>query len=243
MAGGVSRQQVGQWTALVVDTVDCIAAANKAFSKVHGSEDRRAFLDCVEVPALSFADYTTQLSTLGRDGVWPLALILADRYCRAADVVFNPHAIHRLMLTAYSIACKLCYDLRGLCHPIAKRGCVSPEDLRFMEMAFLALIDWHLFVGPDVLAAVLGHLPEIADRARTLDGGGEPHHLIPDEFLCPRAPKAPAPPPGAPPQQSRPQRSRSPQPRSPPDGRAPQEPRCTARIAEARDFAAAEGGK
>eukprot|EP01062_Namystynia_karyoxenos_P004075 TRINITY_DN11442_c0_g1_i4.p1 TRINITY_DN11442_c0_g1~~TRINITY_DN11442_c0_g1_i4.p1 ORF type:complete len:250 (+),score=87.70 TRINITY_DN11442_c0_g1_i4:55-804(+) len=174
--------------ARVCAIVENVAAANEAHSKVHHSRDPRAFFDCIEVPALTFTDYAAQLTPLKFDAVWPLALILADRLCRKADCTFNPHQVHRLMLTAYCIACKQCYDLRGLSRPIANRGSVSLQDLNRMERTFLSCCDWEVTVTPEEYYNVvdnIGHLQAAAESAARRPGA--PVHLIPDVLAA--APK------------------------------------------------------
>eukprot|EP01062_Namystynia_karyoxenos_P004072 TRINITY_DN11442_c0_g1_i1.p1 TRINITY_DN11442_c0_g1~~TRINITY_DN11442_c0_g1_i1.p1 ORF type:complete len:263 (+),score=92.47 TRINITY_DN11442_c0_g1_i1:55-843(+) len=171
--------------ARVCAIVENVAAANEAHSKVHHSRDPRAFFDCIEVPALTFTDYAAQLTPLKFDAVWPLALILADRLCRKADCTFNPHQVHRLMLTAYCIACKLSYDLRGLSCPTAYRGSVGLEDLHRMERTFLSCCDWEVTVTPEEYYNVVDNIEQLQAAAESAaQRPGAPVHLIPDDFAA-----------------------------------------------------------
>eukprot|EP01062_Namystynia_karyoxenos_P004076 TRINITY_DN11442_c0_g1_i5.p1 TRINITY_DN11442_c0_g1~~TRINITY_DN11442_c0_g1_i5.p1 ORF type:complete len:279 (+),score=97.17 TRINITY_DN11442_c0_g1_i5:71-838(+) len=235
-------------TASVCRIVENVAAANEAhYCKVHESNDPRAFFDCVEVPALSFTNYVAQLTPLKRNDVWPLALILADRLCRKADCTFNPHQVHRLMLTAYCIACKLCYDLRGLCQPIAYRGSVGMDDLHRMERTFLICCDWEVTVTAEEYYKVVDNIEMIeAASATAAQCPGSPAGLLPDSIVMhgrslstPRCgaeePKVLAP---SPPARGG---STSPRPQSQeqcPTSCSPMErPRCSERIDRAKEFA------
>eukprot|EP01062_Namystynia_karyoxenos_P062865 TRINITY_DN55722_c0_g1_i1.p1 TRINITY_DN55722_c0_g1~~TRINITY_DN55722_c0_g1_i1.p1 ORF type:complete len:254 (+),score=47.39 TRINITY_DN55722_c0_g1_i1:81-842(+) len=173
--------QVERNTAKVVAIVERTATANEAHNIVHPSDDDRAFFDCVDVPGLSFGDYVRQLAVLKRDDVWPSALIFASRYCAKADVPFNVHAMHRLMLTAYTVACKLYYDLHGLSRPAAFYGSVGLQDLHRMERAFLQLIDWDLYISAEEYAAVADNLAQHEENARcAMNAPGDPYPLIAD---------------------------------------------------------------
>eukprot|EP01062_Namystynia_karyoxenos_P010955 TRINITY_DN1391_c0_g1_i2.p1 TRINITY_DN1391_c0_g1~~TRINITY_DN1391_c0_g1_i2.p1 ORF type:complete len:250 (+),score=73.79 TRINITY_DN1391_c0_g1_i2:98-847(+) len=185
MANLPSQSQITQHSAQVAAIFDAVCTANKALGSVHDGNDRRSYFDCIEVPDLSIKTYMMQLKTMRREAVWPVALILADRYCRMADVPFNPHAMHRLVLVAFVVACKLCYDLCGTSGTTAPRGCVCLEDLNAMERQFLLIIDWNCHVTAAEFAAVIDQLDNIEAAAQhaAQNPTGKPVDLIPGPLV------------------------------------------------------------
>ena len=140
----------------------------------------------VRVPSVSIHDYLFRVARyfLCSPECFVMALIYIDRIMKKhQDFVICKLNIHRLIVTSMMLAVKFFDDVYYSNAYYAKVGGVKGPEMNVLEIHFLRLIDWHLFVSPEefdlyktnVLVAVSGSptaaalaedLP-LARRART----------------------------------------------------------------------------
>eukprot|EP01062_Namystynia_karyoxenos_P026220 TRINITY_DN20442_c0_g1_i1.p1 TRINITY_DN20442_c0_g1~~TRINITY_DN20442_c0_g1_i1.p1 ORF type:complete len:322 (+),score=62.02 TRINITY_DN20442_c0_g1_i1:81-1046(+) len=92
--------------------------------------------------------YMQQLELAAGGKVWPMCLILMDELSREAVIPVTKRTVHRLLVTAYSIALKMSVDKAGLSRTVALAAGLEVRDLIAMENTFLEILDWRVIVNP-----------------------------------------------------------------------------------------------
>ena len=121
----------------------------------------------VRVPSVSIHDYLFRISRyfLCSPECFVMSLIYIDRIMKKQQgFVISKLNIHRLIVTSMMLAVKFFDDVYYSNAYYAKVGGVKAPEMNLLELHFLRLIDWHLFVSPEefelyktnVLVAVSG---------------------------------------------------------------------------------------
>ena len=121
----------------------------------------------VRVPSVSINDYLFRIARyfLCSPECFVIALVYIDRVMKKhGDFVICKLNIHRLVVTSMMLAVKFFDDVYYSNAYYAKVGGVKGPEMNLLELHFLKLIDWHLFVSPEefdlyktnVLVAVSG---------------------------------------------------------------------------------------
>lgn len=121
----------------------------------------------VRVPSVSIHDYLFRIARyfLCSPECFVIALVYIDRVMKKQpDLTVCKLNIHRLIVTSMMLAVKFFDDVYYSNAYYAKVGGVKGNEMNVLELHFLRLIDWQLFVSPEefdlyktnVLVAVAG---------------------------------------------------------------------------------------
>lgn len=121
----------------------------------------------VRAPSVSIHDYLFRISRyfLCSPECFVMSLVYIDRIMKKRqDFVISKLNIHRLIVTSVMLAVKFFDDVYYSNAYYGKVGGVKGPEMNVLEVHFLRLIDWHLFVSPEefdlyktnVLVAVSG---------------------------------------------------------------------------------------
>jgi len=124
----------------------------------------------VREPSVSIHDYLFRISRyfLCSPECFVMSLVYIDRIMKKqSDFVISKLNIHRLIVTSMMLAVKFFDDTYYSNAYYAKVGGVKAPEMNVLEVHFLRLIDWHLYVSPEefdlyktnVLIAVSGSVP------------------------------------------------------------------------------------
>ena len=124
----------------------------------------------VREPSVSIHDYLFRISRyfLCSPECFVMSLVYIDRIMKKqSDFVISKLNIHRLIVTSMMLAVKFFDDTYYSNAYYAKVGGVKAPEMNVLEVHFLRLIDWHLYVSPEefdlyktnVLVAVSGSAP------------------------------------------------------------------------------------
>ena len=134
----------------------------------------------VREPSVSIHDYLFRISRyfLCSPECFVMSLVYIDRIMKKqSDFVISKLNIHRLIVTSMMLAVKFFDDTYYSNAYYAKVGGVKAPEMNVLEVHFLRLIDWHLYVSPEefdlyktnVLIAVSGSVPSHAPPALPID--------------------------------------------------------------------------
>ena len=100
------------------------------------------------IPVMTIKDYLLRLSqyTKINESTLIIILIYIDRICKINNFQLNFKNIYKLIISSMIIAIKYNEDTFYSTQVYAKLGGVSPQELNFLEMQFLILIKFSLFV-------------------------------------------------------------------------------------------------
>ena len=132
----------------------------------------------VREPSVSIHDYLFRISRyfLCSPECFVMSLVYIDRIMKKqSDFVISKLNIHRLIVTSMMLAVKFFDDTYYSNAYYAKVGGVKAPEMNILEVHFLRLIDWHLYVSPEefdlyktnVLIAVSGSAPPVTTGQET----------------------------------------------------------------------------
>ena len=132
----------------------------------------------VREPSVSIHDYLFRISRyfLCSPECFVMSLVYIDRIMKKqSDFVISKLNIHRLIVTSMMLAVKFFDDTYYSNAYYAKVGGVKAPEMNVLEVHFLRLIDWHLYVSPEefdlyktnVLIAVSGSIPPLTTNNNT----------------------------------------------------------------------------
>ena len=138
--------------AAIVKEIVTMFVQVKDFHNPHPRWNSTVF-HCTEVPTISIEDYVDRFVMHvpgvrpNQDVIFILAVIYLTRLERAqqCNILCN-YSAHKLILAAISVAIKFILDEVPVASCIAAAGGVSVEELSLVEMQFLRLIRFDLFV-------------------------------------------------------------------------------------------------
>ena len=128
----------------------------------------------VRVPSVSIHDYLFRIARyfLCSPECFVISLVYIDRVMKKhSEFAICKLNIHRLIVTSMMLSVKFFDDVYYSNAYYAKVGGVKGSEMNLLEIHFLKLIDWHLFVSPEefdlyksnVLVAVSGTPPSVGD--------------------------------------------------------------------------------
>eukprot|EP01065_Artemidia_motanka_P027899 TRINITY_DN33097_c0_g1_i1.p1 TRINITY_DN33097_c0_g1~~TRINITY_DN33097_c0_g1_i1.p1 ORF type:complete len:280 (+),score=11.33 TRINITY_DN33097_c0_g1_i1:60-899(+) len=123
-----------------------------------------ACFECVVPPQVSLSFFIQRLSPMAPHQLWTPVLVLVDRFLRRTGCRLHRGNVHRLVLTAFAIAAKTCFDCTNANVAVSKAGGTSPSDLLRMEIAFLRLVDWDVVIQPSTFRLVEGSIADMLER-------------------------------------------------------------------------------
>jgi len=159
--------------------VSSLACVLTHLVSLRSSDDQQAcgepltVFHAVRVPSVSIHDYLFRIARyfLCSPECFVMALVYIDRIMKKQnDFVISKLNIHRLIVTSMMLAVKFFDDTYYSNAYYAKVGGVKAQEMNVLEVHFLRLIDWHLFVSPEefelyktnVLIAVSGNSSPVA---------------------------------------------------------------------------------
>eukprot|EP01063_Lacrimia_lanifica_P031408 TRINITY_DN5168_c0_g1_i4.p2 TRINITY_DN5168_c0_g1~~TRINITY_DN5168_c0_g1_i4.p2 ORF type:complete len:226 (+),score=68.22 TRINITY_DN5168_c0_g1_i4:65-742(+) len=156
-----------------------VAKGDHKLKGARPTDDDSLMYNGVEPAPVSVQDYLIRLFKYGlaTPEVYVHMVVYMGRFRSRTSIEFHSYNIHRLMLTAFTIAAKLRDDVYYSNKYYAKIGGIAVDDLNRMEHAFLTHCNWELFVSEEEHAMFTDALMD-AQRA--------PSHT-------PTTPKAPLP--------------------------------------------------
>ena len=100
------------------------------------------------IPSISIKDYLIRIKNYSKveKSTLILALILIDHPCKNADLMVTYYNIHRLLFGAILVAIKFNEDKNYENSFYAEIAGVKPKELKLIELEFLELIQFKLFV-------------------------------------------------------------------------------------------------
>ena len=109
--------------------------------------------DSMQVPGISVKDYLERINNYSEcsDSCFVLAFIYIDRILQAnPGFVVTKRNIHRLILSAVTLAIKYSDDLYASNATYAKIGGISLEELNLLEAYTLMLLCYNLYVDAEL---------------------------------------------------------------------------------------------
>ena len=164
----------GDYSAAFVSSLACVLS--HLVSLPSQGEEKYTRFHAVKVPAISILDYLRRLQKYFACSAecFVLSLVYIDRIIKDhPDFVVSQYNVHRLVVTAVMLAAKFFDDLYYSNAYYAKVGGVKTSELNLLEVTFLKMVDWHLFVTLEefeqykshVLMAVAG--PTVASPSQS----------------------------------------------------------------------------
>jgi len=126
----------------------------------------------VKIPKISLRDYIARLRTYMKcsDECFVLALIYVKRLkSRVEDFRIDLLSVHRLLLTGLTLATKFCEDEYSKNSYSAIVGGVSNKELNQLELMFLTLLDFKLYVSKDYYSEYRKSLIKNYEEGESLD--------------------------------------------------------------------------
>ena len=102
-------------------------------------------------PSVSIYDYMQRIRKYSECSTEAFihALIYIDRLIRNTNIVVNSYNIHRILITSVMVASKYFDDFYYSNEHYSKIGGVSLKEINSLEVTFLSLIHYSLYVSPD----------------------------------------------------------------------------------------------
>ena len=126
------------------------------------------------VPGMPIETYLAAIRRVGTrynlpdaSQIWETTFILLLRLSKKNSTCLTPHTIHRLVLTAFTVAMKLTGEKHISNASVAAACGVSLANLNEMERALLELLNWELCVSREEYVAVIGEEHFVATFVRT----------------------------------------------------------------------------
>eukprot|EP01062_Namystynia_karyoxenos_P024191 TRINITY_DN19401_c3_g1_i1.p1 TRINITY_DN19401_c3_g1~~TRINITY_DN19401_c3_g1_i1.p1 ORF type:complete len:308 (+),score=57.90 TRINITY_DN19401_c3_g1_i1:89-925(+) len=162
-----------------------VCITNKSWVILADVSNNISCFDSDSPAGISVADFMRQVEWAVGGDLWPQCLILIDQLSRVTGHPVTDVNVHRLLLTACSIALKQNADGTGVSLALAEAGGIDVADLVMMERVFLGLLDWRVAVGPAAHQVLcVNHLRVRATARMAAQGPHDrPITLIPDAIL------------------------------------------------------------
>eukprot|EP00658_Telonema_sp_P-2_P077810 TRINITY_DN7130_c0_g1_i1.p1 TRINITY_DN7130_c0_g1~~TRINITY_DN7130_c0_g1_i1.p1 ORF type:complete len:221 (-),score=52.65 TRINITY_DN7130_c0_g1_i1:563-1225(-) len=145
-------------TALIGDWITQLVKAQEEFN----DSQVVSYFHAQSVPGITIKDYLNRIDTYSNysKGVIVAAMVYMARVLRAhPEIPVIGRTIHRLIITAVLVAAKFTDDVHLNNAAFAQIGGVSVSELARLEVHFLSLIDFHLFISEEeYCAASQGYL-------------------------------------------------------------------------------------
>lgn len=108
-----------------------------------------------ELPGISILAYLERIAEYSKcsPSCFVIALIYIDRLLRAQDVVLTYFNVHRIVITSVLLAAKSCDDEYYNNAYYARLGGISIHEMNLLELEFIQLVNFSLFVTPNTFFA------------------------------------------------------------------------------------------
>ena len=118
-----------------------------------------------EVPEISVLDYLYRIQNISdaEENTFILALIYIDKICETASIVLSENNIHRILFMSILTAIKYNEDMYYDNEYYAKIAGISSKELKNMELEYLKLIKFELYVIKSKFDKYKNYFNEIKD--------------------------------------------------------------------------------
>mmetsp|Transcript_88880 Transcript_88880/g.248773 ORF Transcript_88880/g.248773 Transcript_88880/m.248773 type:complete len:282 (+) Transcript_88880:86-931(+) len=148
-------ERIGQ-QGLITTLADVLTSLTLLGAQAH----RATVFHCANVPRISIKDYLARIATYYycSDACLVLSMIYVDRLLQMHDgFVVSSLNIHRLMAVSVMVAAKFHDELFYSNGYYAKVAGVHLAELNRMEVKFMVMLQWRLYVSPAQYEAYLGY--------------------------------------------------------------------------------------
>ena len=120
-----------------------------------------------EIPTISLKDYLYRIKPFTdiEDNTLILSLIYIDKLCENESIILSENNIHRILFSSILIAIKFNEDLFFENTYYAKVAGVSTKELKKMEIEFLKLIKYELYVNRKIFEKYKKFLITLSDKS------------------------------------------------------------------------------
>ena len=133
--------------------------------KENMKQQKKSIFFSTEVPEISVLDYLYRIQNFSdaEDNTFILALIYIDKICETASIVLSENNIHRILFMSILTAIKYNEDLYYDNEYYAKIAGISTKELKKMELEYLKLIKFELYVNKSKFDKYKNYINEIKD--------------------------------------------------------------------------------
>ena len=136
---------------IIADLLNNICEENKDKSNVN---NKIAPFMTINIPSMSIKDYLLRLTyyTKINESTIIIIFIYIDRICIINNFKINYRNIYKLIISSMIIAIKYNEDIFYSSEVYAKLGGLSIKELNYLEIKFLILIKFYLFIEQDLFS-------------------------------------------------------------------------------------------
>ena len=133
--------------------------------KENMKQQKKSIFFSTEVPEISVLDYLYRIQNFSdaEDNTFILALIYIDKICETASIILSKNNIHRILFMSILTAIKYNEDLYYDNEYYAKIAGISAKELKKMELEYLKLIKFELYVNKSKFDKYKNYINEIKD--------------------------------------------------------------------------------
>jgi hypothetical protein len=133
--------------------------------KENMKQQKKSIFFSTEVPEISVLDYLYRIQNFSdaEDNTFILALIYIDKICETASIILSKNNIHRILFMSILTAIKYNEDLYYDNEYYAKIAGISTKELKKMELEYLKLIKFELYVNKSKFDKYKNYINEIKD--------------------------------------------------------------------------------
>ncbi len=133
----------------------------KNYKKIIKSQKQFSFFDD-EKPDISIKEYLNRINRYcnPEESTFIISLILIDRFCCDSKIILNDFNIHRILFSSILISIKFNEDKFFEHKYYSSVAGVSMKELKELEMDFLKLINYNVFVSKKIFEKYCFYLNE-----------------------------------------------------------------------------------
>jgi hypothetical protein len=133
----------------------------KNYKKIFKSQKDFSFFDD-EKPDISIKDYLNRINCYCKpeESTFIISLIIIDRLCCESKIVLNDFNIHRILFSSVLISIKFNEDKSFDHKYYSSVAGISMLELKVLEMDFLKLINYNVFISKEIFEKYCYYLNE-----------------------------------------------------------------------------------
>ena len=143
---------------ILIDNISAILESlieeNKNLQNYHEliSKQKNLIFNSPDIPSISIQDYLYRVHSFSEveDNTLILALIYIDEICDISSIILSEYNIYKILFTSIIIAIKYNEDLFYDNKYYARIAGVTLKELKKMEIEFLELIKFELYVNKNI---------------------------------------------------------------------------------------------
>jgi hypothetical protein len=133
----------------------------KNYKKIIKSQKQFSFFDD-EKPDISIKDYLNRINCYCKpeESTFIISLIIIDRLCCESKIILNDFNIHRILFSSVLISIKFNEDKSFDHKYYSSVAGISMLELKVLEMDFLKLINYNVFISKEIFEKYCYYLNE-----------------------------------------------------------------------------------